>query len=351
MPHREELTEQDVLAELARAREPRSLRELAGALRLKHDGRRALAKIVARLKRKGEIEETRQGRYRLAGQRPSGGEKPEPAGGGMKPPLHKTVPGRVASGRGGREKTAQARVPRQGSGQVPVPPGGDANTIRGRLVAHRDGYGFVVPNEPVAGMEGDLFIGRDALGDAMHGDRVLARIERRGRPRHGAAGAAGMGRWEGRIVRVEERAHPTIVGLFRYGSQGNTVLPYDARLLHEIVIPPGEAIQQYEAKVGFYNRTLEASAFSWTGLLVELERSVPPFVSLGEIHPDLATGQVRLRGMARSFDDLSLFLRGLEERTAFRDIYLLHQADRKAMPGGQDGLEFAVNLVYEGRKR
>jgi len=242
MPHREELTEQDVLAELARAREPRSLRELAGALRLKHDGRRALAKIVARLKRKGEIEEARQGRYRLAGQRPSGGEKPEPAGGGMKPPLHKTVPGRVASGRGGREKTAQARVPRQGSGQVPVPPGRDANVIRGRLVAHRDGYGFVVPDEAVAGMEGDLFIGRDALGDAMHGDRVLARIERRGRPRQGAAGAAGMGRWEGRIVRVEERAHPTIVGLFRYGSQGNTVLPYDVRLLHEILIPPGDEL-------------------------------------------------------------------------------------------------------------
>ncbi len=51
------------------------------------------------------------------------------------------------------------------------------------------------------------------------------------------------------------------------------------------------------------------------------------------------------------FDDLSLFLRGLEERTAFRDIYLLHQADRKASAEGQEGLEFAVNLVYEGRKR
>lgn len=114
---------------------------------------------------------------------------------------------------------------------------------------------------------------------------------------------------------------------------------------------PGEAVKQYEAKVGVYNQILEASAFSWTGLLLELERSVPPFVSLGEIHPDLATGQVRLRGVARSFDDLGLFLRGLEERTVFRDVYLLHQADRKAAAGGQDGLEFAVSLVYQGRGR
>jgi Tfp pilus assembly protein PilN len=114
---------------------------------------------------------------------------------------------------------------------------------------------------------------------------------------------------------------------------------------------PGETLKRYEAKVGVYNQILEASAFSWTGLLVELERALPPFVYLSEIHPDLATGQVGLRGVARSFDDLSLFLRGLEERTAFRDVFLLQQADRKAASGGQDGLEFRVNLVVHGRRR
>ncbi len=114
---------------------------------------------------------------------------------------------------------------------------------------------------------------------------------------------------------------------------------------------PAEAIKQYEAKVAVYNQILEASAFSWTGLLVELERSVPPGVFLSEIAPDLATGQVSLHGVARSFDDLSLFLRGLEDRTAFRDVYLLRQAERKASPGGQEGLDFGVSLVYRGRRR
>jgi len=108
----------------------------------------------------------------------------------------------------------------------------EAGAIRGRLVAHRDGYGFVVPDEPVAGMEGDLFVPPHALGDAMHGDRVMARIDRRGMD----------GRFEGHILRIEQRAHPSVVGLFRYGAHGNTVLPYDARLHHEIVIPPGDEL-------------------------------------------------------------------------------------------------------------
>ncbi len=114
---------------------------------------------------------------------------------------------------------------------------------------------------------------------------------------------------------------------------------------------PGEAIKRYEAKVAVYNQILEASAFSWTALLVELERSVPPSVFLKEIQPDLPTGQVKLSGVARSFDDLSLFLRGLEQRSVFRDVYLVHQAERKGASGGQEGLEFTVTLLYQGRGR
>jgi Tfp pilus assembly protein PilN len=114
---------------------------------------------------------------------------------------------------------------------------------------------------------------------------------------------------------------------------------------------PEEAMKGYEARVKAYNQILEASAFSWMGLLVELERSVPPSVFLSEIHPDLATGQVLLRGVARSFDDLSLFLRGLEERIVFRDVYLLRQAERKTQAGKPEVLEFAVSLIYQmGRK-
>jgi len=52
-------------------------------------------------------------------------------------------------------------------------------------------------------------------------------------------------------VRIEKRAHPTVVGLFRYAERGNVVLPYDTRLLHEIIIPPGEELTPaLRAKLG-----------------------------------------------------------------------------------------------------
>ena len=198
-----DVTAEDVLAHLAGARQPASLREIAHALDLRHHGRRALPKILALLVRKGEAEEARPGRYRLVGQLV--GQRQESAQ--KKPGAGPAIPARKA-----------AR---------------DVNLIEGRFVAHRDGYGFVVPATPISGMDGDLFIGRDNTGDAMHGDRVLARIERR----------RADARAEGRIVRVVTRAHATVVGLFRYGSShGNSVLPYDTRLPHQITIPPGEEL-------------------------------------------------------------------------------------------------------------
>ncbi len=208
MPRREELSDQEVLAHLGRAREPASLREIASALDLRHHARRELRKIMSNLKRRGEVEEVRSGRFRLAGKKITAPPKPP----------HAPIPARAAA-------------PRPGAPHPHKTAGG----ITGRLVAHRDGYGFVVPDEPVPGLEGDLFIGREKMGDAMHGDRVSARIERR------SLGARG-GRAEGSILGVLERAQATVVGLFQYGDRGNTVVPYEARILQPIVIPPGEEL-------------------------------------------------------------------------------------------------------------
>src|SRR5205807_1282781 len=188
----DELTDQEVIAHLARAREPASLREIAHALELRHHGRRALQKIVSRLKRKGEIEEVHSGRFRLAGKKaaPSEARRKGHATGLPKPATSPST----------------APIPRHRETRQELH---DPNLLTGRLVAHRDGYGFVVPDKPVPGMEGDLFIGRDALGDAMHGDHVLARIERRSGP----AGRSGRSRTrlpelDGAVVNVELTRYP-----------------------------------------------------------------------------------------------------------------------------------------------
>ncbi len=207
-----EITEGELLAYLAKANRPESIREMASALGLRHWGRRALPKLLGRLKRRGDVQ-VEHGRYRLTGQRSAPAPSPRPA------QRHGIQPGELSASRGPEGSAdGAARPARQ-----------DPNLIAGRLVAHRDGYGFVVPDRPVKGMEGDLFINPDSMGDAMHGDRVEARLTRR----------HSDGRFEGRIEKVTARAHPTVVGLFRYGPHGNAVLPYETRLAHEIVIPAG----------------------------------------------------------------------------------------------------------------
>ncbi len=211
-----ELSETTVLAHLAKARKPLSLREIAAGLGVRHAGRRALAKMIPHLERRGEIEQVRAGHYALA------------------------------EGRATRAETRNAKQAAGKSGQVAPPPGqAGAGTITGRLIAHRDGYGFVVPERLIAGLEGDLFIPASRMGDAMHGDRVQVRVERR-RP-----GEGGGTRAEGTIVRVLDRAHATVVGVFRYGSGGNTVAPYESRIPQDIVIPPGaELTPELREKLG-----------------------------------------------------------------------------------------------------
>jgi ribonuclease R len=210
MSRHETCSEDDVLNYLGSTARPASVREIVSALGLRHSGRRALGAVLSHLKRRRLVEEVRGGQYRLAG------AKAQPRGDG------------------------DSAKSNDSPGVLPKAAARDPNLLVGRLVAHRDGYGFVVPESPRLDLDGDLFVPPDQLGDAMHGDRVIARIERRATRRGHAIGTAA--RAEGRIVRVLGRAHPTIVGIFRYGQRSNFVLPYESRIHQEIVIPPGEEL-------------------------------------------------------------------------------------------------------------
>jgi ribonuclease R len=102
----------------------------------------------------------------------------------------------------------------------------------GRLNMHRDGYGFVIPERPIEGLRGDIFIPRDNMTDAMHGDRVVAHIAR----------VESDGRADGEILRILRRAHPTVVGEFRLHRRGAFVVPHDERIRQWIEIPEGMEI-------------------------------------------------------------------------------------------------------------
>ncbi len=108
--------------------------------------------------------------------------------------------------------------------------GARRNVVAGRLIGHRDGYGFVVPDQTLAETDLDIFIPANGMGSAMHGDRVEVQVIR----------SKTEGRLEGRILRVTERAQSTVVGEFRVGERSNYVVPFDHRIPFEIVIPRGE---------------------------------------------------------------------------------------------------------------
>ena len=75
------------------------------------------------------------------------------------------------------------------------------DVVVGRLQMHQAGYGFVVADAERDG--GDLYIAPTNVKEALHGDRVVARVEhQRG------------DRAEGRIIRILERANATIVGRY-----------------------------------------------------------------------------------------------------------------------------------------
>ena len=102
--------------------------------------------------------------------------------------------------------------------------------MTGKLVCHRDGYGFVIPEQPLPKLQGDIYISPHWMGSAMHGDQVLVTAIR----------VRQAGRAEGRIHRILKRAHATIVGRFHFGTMFNYVVPYEEKIQRQIVIPKGK---------------------------------------------------------------------------------------------------------------
>ncbi|MDL1960200.1 MAG: ribonuclease R [Deltaproteobacteria bacterium] len=95
--------------------------------------------------------------------------------------------------------------------------------VTGKLLVHPDGFGFV---QPKTGKGDDVFIPARGLKGAVHGDHVVARVEK----------TSGKG-IEGSILRVLERGVKQVVGTFHKGRSVSTVLPEENRLLYEIMVP------------------------------------------------------------------------------------------------------------------
>ncbi len=110
------------------------------------------------------------------------------------------------------------------------------NLVIGRITINPRGFGFVAADRGAGPRDrvGDLYIAGNNLNQAMHGDRVVARIERVGSD----------GRSEGRILRILQRASETIVGRFEVDESGyRHVVPFDRRVVMDIGIPANDAAE------------------------------------------------------------------------------------------------------------
>lgn len=94
--------------------------------------------------------------------------------------------------------------------------------VAGRISAHPDGYGFLIPDNG----EQDVFLSHRQMRTVFHGDRALVRI--RGQDRRG--------RTEGEIVEVIERNTDQLVGRFYFQGRLAFIEPLNNRITHEVLV-------------------------------------------------------------------------------------------------------------------
>ena len=96
--------------------------------------------------------------------------------------------------------------------------------VRGRISGHRDGFGFLIPEDGSA----DLFLSASQMRVVFDGDVVLARV----------SGVDRRGRREGAVVEVLTRAHPTVVGRLFEESGLSVLVPDNPKIQQQVLVLP-----------------------------------------------------------------------------------------------------------------
>src|SRR5712691_7592881 len=109
----------------------------------------------------------------------------------------------------------------------------EADLVTGKLSVHPVGYAFLTSEKPG---EPDVFVAAENVGTGMHGDRVVGRISLE------PPSTRIKGRREGRVIRILERAHDTIVGTLQRSRNFYYVVPDDPRFVHDVYVRPEAAL-------------------------------------------------------------------------------------------------------------
>jgi len=191
--------------------------------------------------------------------------------------------------------------------------------IAGRVIGHRDGYGFLQPDDGSP----DIYLPTREMLKVLHGDRVLVRISGTGR----------NGKPEGSIVEVTERRTNKLVGRFLNERGVYVVAPEDQRIKHDILVPPQEI---YGAQPG----------------QVVMVQIVEQRIDLRDVPLVTIDGED-----ARDFDD-AVYVekmetgRGRAKKTQYRLLVAIADVSHYVTPGDaldQDALERSTSVYFPRR--
>lgn len=129
--------------------------------------------------------------------------------------------------------------------------------VRGRVIGHPDGFGFLAPEEG----GDDLFLSAREMRVLLHGDRAMARV----------SGIDRRGRREGAIVEVLERNTTRVVGRFYCEHGIGFVSPDNKRISQDIVIPTDQQAGAAHGQIVMAEIIAQPSAYAkTTGKIVEI---------------------------------------------------------------------------------
>ncbi len=101
----------------------------------------------------------------------------------------------------------------------------EMDIIRGRVTAHVDGYGFLIPD---SGGD-DLYLGNREMRRLLHGDVVLARVR----------GLDFRGRLEAEVIEIVEHRIKSLVGIYHHGKGSAYVQPLNRRITQNVAVKSG----------------------------------------------------------------------------------------------------------------
>lgn len=195
--------------------------------------------------------------------------------------------------------------------------------IKGRVVGHKEGFGFVVPDDGSS----NLFLTPREMRQVFDGDRVLIRV----------TGIDRKGRREAAIAEVLERNTQTVTGRFFEESGINFVTPENKRITQNIFIPLGEEGKARSGQIVVVEITVQP------GIRVQ------PIGRIVEVLGEYMAPGMEINIAIRSHniphvwsDEVLAEIKGLREKVAGKDI--AGRIDLRGLPlvtiDGEDAKDF-----------